>query len=232
MNRKADRQREEATAAVVLRGKEETRDFDVFLAHNSRVKQHVKRLAAELRRRGTNPWLDKEQIRPGRPFQDEIQAAIIIGRNQLGPMQELELKALISRFVEAKIPVIPVLLPGVERLPEHRPRSTTWYGASPASTREEVTPSLPTPRHANTRRRHAPPARRSLVTAAPLQLRFSVCLARRYAVRFSSEAFFPGLAGDGAGVKRTGMLPAGPFKPCGRRRKVSWMNRWPRMRFG
>jgi hypothetical protein len=99
--------------------------FDVFLAHNSQDKAQVRAIANKLKRRGLKPWIDEEQILPGRPFQDVIQqaiqdvksAAIFIGPGGLGKWQILELRSLISRFVDANIPVIPVLLPGVEGIP-------------------------------------------------------------------------------------------------------------------
>ena len=78
-----------------------------------------------LKRRGLNPWLDTEQVPPGRWFQDFIQeaipkaksAAIFIGPKGLGKWQTLELRAFISECVEDDIPVIPVLLPGVQSVP-------------------------------------------------------------------------------------------------------------------
>ena len=101
--------------------------FDVFLAHNSLDKPQVKMIAQKLKRRGLKPWLDEEQIPPGRPFQDEIQqaiplaksAAIFFGLQGLGSWQSWELRALITSCVKRKIPVIPILLPGVSSLPEH-----------------------------------------------------------------------------------------------------------------
>ncbi|MEG4391500.1 toll/interleukin-1 receptor domain-containing protein [Microcoleus sp. BROC3] len=101
--------------------------FDVFLAHNSQDKPQVRAIVTNLKRRGLKVWLDEEQIPPGRPFQDVIQqalqnvscAAIFIGLGGLGRWQILELRSLLTRFVDANIPVIPVLLPGVEGIPEH-----------------------------------------------------------------------------------------------------------------
>ncbi|MBD2358884.1 DUF3110 domain-containing protein [Tolypothrix sp. FACHB-123] len=101
--------------------------FDVFLAHNSLDKPLVKEIAKLLKLRGLKPWLDEEQIPPGRSFQDEIQqaipivktAAVFIGYQGLGRWQNWELKVFISQCVENKIPVIPVLLPGVSNLPEN-----------------------------------------------------------------------------------------------------------------
>jgi hypothetical protein len=100
--------------------------FDVFLAHNSQDKAQVRAIAYELKRCGLKPWLDEEQIPPGRPFQDVIQkaiqnvksAAIFIGPKGLGKWQIMELRSLIGKLVEADIPVIPVLLPGVDAIPD------------------------------------------------------------------------------------------------------------------
>jgi len=83
-------------------------------------------IAEQLKQRGLNPWLDIEQIPPGRWFQDIIQkaiphvksAAVIIGLHGLGKWQALELRAFISQCVEQDIPVISVLLPGVSEFPK------------------------------------------------------------------------------------------------------------------
>lgn len=101
--------------------------YDVFLAHSSQDKPQVRAVAKELRQRGLNPWLDEDVIAPGRWFQDVIQqaipdvksAAIFIGPGGLGKWQVIELRTFISQCVEADIPVIPVLLPGIDKLPTH-----------------------------------------------------------------------------------------------------------------
>ena len=101
--------------------------FDVFLAHNSVDKPQVRAIAEKLKRRKLKPWLDEEQIPPGRLFQEEIQkaipqiqsAAICIGTKGLGKWQVIELQAIISQFIEKGSPVIPILLPGVERIPNN-----------------------------------------------------------------------------------------------------------------
>lgn len=100
--------------------------FDVFLAHHSPDKHQVIAIANKLKRRGLNLWLDEEQVPPGRSFQDVIQeaipqvksAVIFIGPLGLGAWQAVELRALITRCVKKGIPVIPVLLPGVNDFPE------------------------------------------------------------------------------------------------------------------
>jgi hypothetical protein len=101
--------------------------FDVFLAHNSQDKPQVRAIARELKQRGLYYWIDEEQIPPGRSFQDVIQlaipnvksAAIFIGLVGFRNWQAMVLRALISRCIDADIPVIPVLLPGVDKIPEH-----------------------------------------------------------------------------------------------------------------
>ena len=99
---------------------------DVFLAHNSNDKPSVEIICEKLKVRGLKPWLDKEQIPPGRWFLDVIQdtireissVAVFIISHELGRWQVVELRAFISQCVERKIPVIPVLLPGVDKIPE------------------------------------------------------------------------------------------------------------------
>jgi hypothetical protein len=100
--------------------------FDVFLAHNSKDKPLVLRLGQQLRNQGILPWIDVEQIPPGKWFQDVIQsavrtvrvAAIVIGSDGIGRWQALELRTFVSRCVESGIPLIPVLLPGVKAVPD------------------------------------------------------------------------------------------------------------------
>ena len=99
---------------------------DVFLAHNSNDKPLIEIICDKLKARGLKTWLDKQQIPPGRWFQDVIQdtikkissAAVFISGNGLGRWQVVELRTFISQCVERKIPVIPVLLPGVDRIPK------------------------------------------------------------------------------------------------------------------
>jgi hypothetical protein len=100
--------------------------FDVFLAHNSQDKPAILRLGNQLRSQGIYPWIDEEQIPPGRWFQDVIQsavrnvkaAAIVIGGSGVGKWEALELRAFVSRCVEHDIPLIPVLLPGASSIPD------------------------------------------------------------------------------------------------------------------
>lgn len=101
--------------------------FDVFMAHSSKDKPLIRQIYRYLKERGIQPWLDEEEIPPGTRFQEEIQqaigqiktAAIFIGQKGLGRWQALELESFISQCVEHNIPVIPVLLPNVEKIPEN-----------------------------------------------------------------------------------------------------------------
>jgi nucleotide-binding universal stress UspA family protein len=100
--------------------------FDVFLAHNSQDKPQVEQLAALLRARGMRPWLDSEQIPPGRLWQEVLRtalaqaltAAVILGSAGPGRWQALEIPALVNLCVQQRKPVIPVLLPGVSAIPD------------------------------------------------------------------------------------------------------------------
>jgi hypothetical protein len=101
--------------------------FDIFLAHNSNDKPLALELADQLRSRGIYPWIDVEQIPPGRWFQDVIQsvirvvkaAAILLGPSGLGRWQIVELRSFVDQCLDKGIPLIPVLLPGVSNVPEH-----------------------------------------------------------------------------------------------------------------
>lgn len=118
-------QREPASPAANIEEKIASGRFDVFLAHNSKDKALVSRIAEHLKRRGIYPWLDQEQVPPGRRFQKLLQEAIrrapavamFIGANGLGPWQDLELDTFIQECVRKKIPIIPVLLPGQDSIP-------------------------------------------------------------------------------------------------------------------
>lgn len=122
MDASADRGRESAVASTVLRGKEEAAVFDVFLCHNWADKPAVRELAQRLRERGLRPWLDEHQLRPGLPWQSEVEdqirsipaAAVLVG-SRVGPWQDQELAAFLRQFLRRGCPVIPVLLRGAER---------------------------------------------------------------------------------------------------------------------
>ena len=70
----------------------------------------MRAIADKLKRHGLKPWLDEEQILPGRLFRDVIQeaiqnvksAAIFIGPQGLGKWQIMELRSLMSKLVEVE----------------------------------------------------------------------------------------------------------------------------------
>ncbi|MEM7477876.1 MAG: TIR domain-containing protein [Planctomycetota bacterium] len=102
------------------------RTFDVFLSHNSKDKLLVRRLAQMLKEQGISVWLDEWELVPGRPWQEALEeiiqttksVAVLLGPNGLGPWEIPEMRACLSEFVSRQLPVIPVLLPGIERPPD------------------------------------------------------------------------------------------------------------------
>lgn len=110
----------------------------VFLSYNSSDDSLVEELAAELRLKGVQLWMDKRSVVPGQPSQQAIENAlnasgvcvVAVGRHGLGPWQEREIRAAINLRVahpEAHR-IIPVLLPG-SRGPQDLPlflREYSW----------------------------------------------------------------------------------------------------------
>ncbi|MBM4038775.1 MAG: toll/interleukin-1 receptor domain-containing protein [Planctomycetes bacterium] len=102
------------------------REFDVFVAYNSEDKAQVMEVVNQLKRRKLNPWIDEEQVPPGKPFQDAIQgvmtrarsAAIFLGPSGPGKWQAVEARALMSQCTQRGMSLIPVLLPGASSPPE------------------------------------------------------------------------------------------------------------------
>ncbi len=99
--------------------------FDVFLSHNSRDKPMVRELAEALRGRGLRVWFDEWELVPGRPWQEAIEevietvgsAAVLVGKDGLGPWEIPEMRACLSECTKRGLPVIPVLLPGAPKRP-------------------------------------------------------------------------------------------------------------------
>ena len=126
----------------------ETRQFDVFLSHNSREKSAVETLAYKLRAEGLNPWLDKEQLIPGTKWQgglaDGLRAsstcAAFIGKDDLGNWESEEPDVAQNRAANDRdFRVIPVLLPIFghgsleENLPQHMKTQNKWNNAKQSS---------------------------------------------------------------------------------------------------
>ena len=99
--------------------------FDTFLSHNSKDKPIIRELFRELKKRGVRPWLDEEHLIPGRPWQVALEevigscrtAIVAFGPSGLGSWEEPEMRACLSEFVNRKLPVIPLLLPGAPDIP-------------------------------------------------------------------------------------------------------------------
>lgn len=129
MNRSADDQRDRNVAEARLRGKIETRDYDVFLCYNSGDRERVKAVGERLKELGILPWLDIWEIRPGTRWQPELQkqiksvksAAVFIGPKGRGPWQDAEVEALLTQMVKRKCPIIPVILEGRQGRPQLPP---------------------------------------------------------------------------------------------------------------
>lgn len=86
----------------------------------------MRKLAQALQKRGLKAWLDEEQQVPGRPWQEALEkiiqttrtAAVLVGKDGLGPWEVPEIRACLSEFVNRTLPIIPVLLPDAPSRPE------------------------------------------------------------------------------------------------------------------
>jgi GTPase SAR1 family protein len=136
MDRLADSRREEGTAETIVKGKRATKDFDVFLCHNSADKPKVKKIGEQLLKRGILPWLDEWELQPGVSWINVIDkqidnlksAAVFVGRDGIGPWHRQEMEAILLELVERDCRLIPVLLqdaPPAPRLPVFL-RKMTW----------------------------------------------------------------------------------------------------------
>lgn len=100
--------------------------FNVFLSHNGNDKPIVMELGKKLKKRGLHVWLDAWELVPGRPWQPPIEeiiktahsAVVCIGRDGIGPWEDVEMRACLSEFVARNLPVIPALLPNACKEPE------------------------------------------------------------------------------------------------------------------
>jgi WD40 repeat protein/GTPase SAR1 family protein len=126
MDREADESRNRETAAMIIKGKRESGDYDVFMCHNNSDKNEVKAVGKRLEELGILPWLDEWELQPGQPWQPELEkqiksikaAAVFVGPDGFGPWHVVEQRALLQQFVNRQCPVIPVILPSCVKLPE------------------------------------------------------------------------------------------------------------------
>ena len=86
--------------------------YDVFLCHNSKDKPEVESIGKQLLDANYKPWLDKWDLRPGTDWMDAIEeqirtvraVAVFIGKDDLGPWQEKEVKSFLRRQVRRGLP--------------------------------------------------------------------------------------------------------------------------------
>ena len=99
--------------------------FDVFFSYRRGDREIVHEIAAYLSKAGIRPWIDEDQLPPGRPWLDGLHeamkaskaAAVFIGPHGIGDWQLPEVRYLLDRMVKSELPVIPVLLPGAPQEP-------------------------------------------------------------------------------------------------------------------
>jgi WD40 repeat protein len=116
----ADRARDRGVSEVVLMGKQEVGQFDVFLCYNRSDAQAVEAIYHKLREHKIRPWRDVDNLRPGDIWLDRINeligsvnaAAIFVGASATGRVQDMEIRALLRTFAERGVRIIPILLPG------------------------------------------------------------------------------------------------------------------------
>jgi hypothetical protein len=127
MDRAADFRRRVETVDTILKGKERSQHYDVFLCYDSRDESTVNDIGQQLRRRGILPWMDKWHVRPGHRWQRELEkiistvgavAVFVNPTRGVDRWQKVELESFIEQFVERDCKVIPVILTGPKGHPE------------------------------------------------------------------------------------------------------------------
>jgi hypothetical protein len=126
MDRAADSGVKREADQLTVQGKQATDDFDVFLCHHNVDKLAVKKIGEQLKARGLLPWLDEWELQPGLPWQRLLEsqitkiksAAVFIGKDGIGPWEQMELEAFLREFVRRKCPVIPVILADASKEPQ------------------------------------------------------------------------------------------------------------------
>src|SRR5688572_925482 len=96
--------------------------YHVFLSHNSKDKDVVERIARRLRdEHGLNVWLDKWNLIPGTPWQEELERglnesetiAVFLGESGFGKWENEEMRVAVAAHVsDPSRRVMPILLPG------------------------------------------------------------------------------------------------------------------------
>ena len=99
--------------------------FDVFLCHNSEDKAEIIEINELLQKLNVRTWLDVDQLSLGSIWQVELEnqineisnVAVFVGKNGLGPWQNIEVRAFLSEFIRRGCKVIPVILPNAKEIP-------------------------------------------------------------------------------------------------------------------
>lgn len=100
----------------------------IFLSYNSRDRESVSAVRKELGDRGLATFYDQNDLTPGRPWFDELEAAlkkvqgvaVFLGKDGLGTIQKREMQFAIVRQAQTEqtehgpFYVVPVLLPGAD----------------------------------------------------------------------------------------------------------------------
>jgi hypothetical protein len=123
--------------------------FDVFLSHNSKDKRAVRELKQLLAARGLDVWLDEDELQPGIPWQQLLEAgieasgsvAVLVGKDGLGPWEDEEMQSALVLAVRDRRPAIPVMLPGASTQPDWPMflGNRTWVDFRDGFADEEIT---------------------------------------------------------------------------------------------
>lgn len=99
---------------------------DVFLSYSRKDESQVKQIATELKEAGIRAWFDEWELKPGqswiealdRGIRESRSIAVFVGSSGIGPWETPEVNNALNQNVRRGCPVIPVILPGVGKLPE------------------------------------------------------------------------------------------------------------------
>jgi hypothetical protein len=100
--------------------------FNAFLSHNSKNKPAVRDLKERLVAARLRVWFDEDELRPGIPWQELLEAGIkasksvvvLVGADGFGPWEDEEMQGALRLAIKERRPVIPVLLPGCPEAPD------------------------------------------------------------------------------------------------------------------
>jgi WD40 repeat protein len=138
MDRTADAQRRREAVESIIQGKVAVGDFDVFLAYTATERLLIEQLAEQLRLRGINPWLDRNQSPPSRWMSDIVAkvipnvriVAICMGPKVVPRWQVQDIQAFTEECITRGIRVLVVFFPGMETLPPHLEFLSQFYTVS------------------------------------------------------------------------------------------------------